>query len=113
MRPQPVFHRFDNDTLFGRIFLWQIEFGCKIRVIARQCRRVFGAHPPDDVIIRAVAVSVLDGELCFANATESVNCSWLRERCCIARKQRRAKLCQFGFAPGEVRITQMRNVPGA
>ncbi len=113
---QPIFalieaalHRGNRSVLLGRVFLRQVEGVREGGVITGQGVRLFRAQPPHEIVVFSKAIGILDRELGFAHAAETVQ--RLRERGSLALRKRLAQAVQQLHAAGEIGIAQMREIP--
>ncbi|KAF5416557.1 MAG: hypothetical protein C5S48_02630 [Candidatus Methanogaster sp.] len=68
---KPAFHSPDDLCLVCGVFLWQIQTGGKTGIIGSHRRRLLRVDPPDDPVIRLMAVDVLHRKLGLANTTHA------------------------------------------
>lgn len=72
MQAEPLFDRGDDGGLVGQVFCREVEFTCQGGVVRGQPGGIFGAQPPDQVVLEGEAVGVFQGGLGFADAAEAV-----------------------------------------
>src|SRR6266567_7346770 len=69
-------------------------------------------HPEDGVVLLAEAVGILDGELCFADASQtSKSVRWNQRRLLLVGKKPLVQVPEDLFSPGEEEIAPIGDVP--
>ena len=74
VRAEPLLDCVDDGGLVGQVFFRQVELNGQGGVVRGQPGGFFGSQPPDQVILKGMAVSVLQGGLGLADAAEAVDC---------------------------------------
>ena len=71
-RTEPLLDRSDERGLVSLVFSRQVEPAGQGGIVRSQPGGFFGSQPPDQVIFKGIAVSVLQGGLGLADAAEAV-----------------------------------------
>ena len=68
---KPALHSTDSLALIYGVFLWQIQIIGKTGIIISHHRRLLRPDPPDDPVIRLVAIDILHSKLGLAHAAHT------------------------------------------
>lgn len=108
---EPAFDRGNSDILILFVLLRSLYCCSKGHEVSREGVLRGSGDPQDGLVLLPVAIGILNGGLCLANATQTANRLCLGQRCSSTMNEVLMQVCEQLFASRKERIAPKWYVP--